>query len=84
MRIYVDASGAEVVIADHGIKNVVGDRLPNIVMWVVSSLAAVPRQPNDEHSAAEVVAALDLLDEGDARAASLAYGILGRAVGGIA
>lgn len=83
LRIYVDVSDAEVVMSDHGVEKVVGDRLPNVLMWVVSSLAAVPRQPDDEHAAAEVVAALDLLDDGDARAAGVAYGILGRAVGGI-
>jgi len=54
--------------------------LPNAVIWTVSDIDAIPRNPADAHAAAEVVAAIDLLDEGDPRAVGIADRIIERAL----
>ena len=82
LRLYANAADIDDMIADHGLRRVTnGDRLPNAVIWAVSDVDAIPRNPVDSHSAAEVVAAIDLLDEGDPRAVGIADRIIKRAVG---
>lgn len=76
LRMYADDDDVEDLLADYGLREVQGDRLPNAVIWAVPDLNAVPRDAMDPHRAAPVVAALDLLEEGDPRAESAALGIL--------
>jgi hypothetical protein len=80
LRIYANAADVDHLIADYGLQRVNGDRFPNAIAWAASDLAAVPRNPDDEHGAAEVVAAMDPLDEGDPRAVGIARGIIERAL----
>jgi hypothetical protein len=80
LRIYANATDVDDLIADYGLRRVNGDRLPNAIIWAVSDLDAVPRDPIEKHAAAEVVAAIDLLDEGDPRAVGIAQGIIERAL----
>ncbi|MGH3531206.1 MAG: helix-turn-helix domain-containing protein [Mycobacterium sp.] len=82
LRVYANAADVDDLIADYGLRRVNGDRLPNAIVWAVSDLDAVPRNPDNEHAAAEVVAAMDLLDEGDPRAVGIAEGIIERALDG--
>lgn len=81
--LYANIADIDNVIADHGLRRVNGDRLPNAVIWAVSDVDAIPRNPVDRHAAAEVVAAIDLLDEGDPRAVTIAGRIIERAVGSL-
>lgn len=81
--LYANIADIDNVIADHGLRRVNGDRLPNAVIWAVSDVDAIPRNPADSHAAAEVVAAIDLLDEGDPRAVTIAGRIIERAVGSL-
>ncbi|MBX7136198.1 MAG: helix-turn-helix domain-containing protein [Fimbriimonadaceae bacterium] len=80
LRLYANAADIDDVIADHALRRVNGDRLPNAVIWAVSDVDAIPRKPADRHAAAEVVAAIDLLDEGDPRAVGIADRIIERAL----
>lgn len=80
LRVYANAIDVDDLIADYGLRRVSGDRVPNAILWAVSDLEAVPRDPIDKHAAAEVVTAIDLLDEGDPRAIGIAEGIIARAL----
>ncbi len=80
LRIYANATDVDDLIADYGLRRVNGDRLPNAIIWAVSDLDAVPRDAIEKHAAAEVVAAIDLLDQGDPRAVGIAHGIIKRAL----
>ncbi len=80
LRIYANAADIDDLIADHGLRRVNGDRLPSAVIWAVSDTDAIPRNPADDHAAAEMVAAIDLLDEGDPRAVCFAERIIERAL----
>ncbi len=80
LRVYASATDVDDLIADYGLRRVHGDRVPNAIVWAVSDLDAVPRDPIDKHAAADVVAAIDLLDEGDPRAVGIADRIIGRAL----
>lgn len=79
LRIYINAADADIVLIDHGVKKVHGDRIPNIIIWAVNHLADVPRQPDNYRAAADIVTALDLLDDGDARAVDVAWQMIGAA-----
>lgn len=75
--VYVGVANVEALISDYRLRVVEdGSKLPNAVMWVVKNLESVPRAPQDKHNAAELVAAMDLLDDGDPRAVGAAHGIL--------
>ncbi len=80
LRIYANAADVDDLVADYGLRRVNGERLPNAIVWAVSDLDVVPRDPIDKHAAAEVVAAIDLLDDGDPRAVGIAHGIIERAL----
>ncbi|MDO3129650.1 helix-turn-helix domain-containing protein [Mycobacteroides abscessus subsp. bolletii] len=76
LRMYAASDDVDDLLADYKLREVHGDRLPNAVIWAVPDLKDVPRDEADPHHAAPVVAALDLLDEGDPRAESAALGII--------
>lgn len=80
LRTYANAADIDDVIADYGLRRVNGDRLPNAVIWGTADIDAIPRNPADAHAAAHVVAAIDLLDEGDPRAVGIAENIIARAL----
>ncbi|MEZ0364288.1 helix-turn-helix domain-containing protein [Mycobacterium sp. pUA109] len=81
--VYASAADVDDLAADYELRRVEDRRkLPNAVVWVVENLGAVPRNPHDKHNAAEIVAAIDLLDDGDPRAVGVASDIIGRALEG--
>lgn len=76
LKVYADDDDVEDLVADYGLREVHGDRLPNAIIWAVPDLKDVPRHDADPRHVAPVVAALDLLDEGDPRAESAALAII--------
>jgi len=81
LRVYAASNDVDDLVADYGLREVRGDRIPNAVIWAVTNLGDVPRDGTDPHRVAPVVAALDLLEEGDPRAESAAREIIRDALG---
>lgn len=46
LRVYASATDVDDLIADYGLRRVRGDRVPNAIVWAVSDLDAVPRDPH--------------------------------------
>lgn len=76
LSVYAADGDVEDLKADYGLREVRGDRLSNAVIWAVPNLKDVPRDEANQHHVAPVVAALDLLEEGDPRAQAAALGII--------
>ncbi|WP_396908159.1 helix-turn-helix domain-containing protein [Mycolicibacterium sp.] len=82
LRAYVGADDVENVIRDHRCL-AAGNRSPNVTLWAVDDLSAVPRSPSDVRRVAAPVAALDLVENGDPRAARVGRQILTAALGSL-
>ena len=76
LHAYVAAVDLDHVVDDHNLRPVSGGRVPNVLLWAVADPDAIPRRPDNPHIAADVVAALDLLDDGDPRAVGEASDII--------
>jgi hypothetical protein len=78
LHAYVAAAELDQVVDDHNLRAATGRRLPNVFLWAVADLDAIPRRPDNPHIAADVVSAMDLLDDGDPRAVGEASDIIAR------
>lgn len=78
LHAYVAAEDLDPVVNDHNLRAASGERLPNVLLWAVADPDAVPRRPDNPHIAADVVSAMDLLDDGDPRAVGEASDIIAR------
>jgi hypothetical protein len=78
LHAYVAAADIDQVVDDHNLHAVSGGRVPNVLLWAVADPDAIPRRPDNPHIAADVVSALDLLDDGDPRAVGEASDIIAR------
>ncbi|MEI7715969.1 MAG: helix-turn-helix domain-containing protein [Mycobacterium sp.] len=80
-RFYAPVGDLDAVIGRYGLRMTEnGSRLPNALIWAVSDLDAVPRDPGNDHAVAELVSAIDLLDSGDPRAVGVASRVVERAL----
>ena len=85
LRVYAADADINDLIGDHSLRRTNGaQRMPNVVLWLVDDLAAIPRSPTNPRHTAAPVAALDLLNDGDPRASRIAEQILAAAIGTIA
>lgn len=80
LRVYADAAYVGEIVDDLGLRQVGGYPLPGAIIWAVADIRDIPRDDNDARLAAPVVAALDLLDDGDPRAVSIARPIINNAI----
>ncbi len=80
--VYVSAADLDNVIRDHGLHpHADVHRLPNISMWAVTDLTAIPRSLSNPHLAAPPVAAIDLLHECPSETHDTARRMISAAVG---
>jgi len=78
LHAYVAAADLDRVVNDHNLRAAAGGKLPNVFLWAVANPDAIPRRPDNPHIAADVVSAMDLLDDGDPRAVGEASDIIAR------
>lgn len=78
LHAYVSSDDAKTVLADHWVRDS-ADRQPNVLLWAVSDLGLVPRSEGDPRLASEIVAVIDLLDDGDPRAVGVARQVVAEA-----
>lgn len=80
-RVHAYAAVADLpdIVADYRLNPPTPGREPNIHLWAVKSLDQIPRNPNNHRIVAPLVAALDLIDDGDPRSVGEANDIIDRA-----
>lgn len=80
LHAYVRADDFDDVVADYDLHEAANGKVPNVFLWAVSRLDAVPRKVGNPNAVDAIVSALDLLDDGDPRAVGAASDIIGRAL----
>lgn len=80
LHAYVGVGDLSDVVDDHKLQPASDGQIPNVAIWAVSDVNAVPRQQGDLHVANAVVSAVDLLEGSDTRAMAAAGELIGHAV----
>lgn len=80
LHAYVRSEDFDDVVENYDLREAANGKVPNVTLWAVLSLDAVPRKAGNPNVVDPVVSALDLLGDGDPRAVGAASVIIGRAI----
>jgi hypothetical protein len=80
LHAYVASADVDEVMSEYGLRPPSEGKLPNIFLWAVADQSSIPRNHDNRRFAACVVAAVDLLDDGDLRAVGEARNIVAEAM----
>lgn len=80
LHAYIRSEDFDDVVDDYDLREAANGNVPNVILWAVCNLDAIPRKAENPNVVDAVVSALDLLDDGDPRAVGAASEIIGRAL----